>query len=218
MRASYRFVAWVLRQVFQLGYRLEVSGLERIPRQGSLILASNHQSNLDPPLIGCFFPREISFVAKKQLFENPWLARLMRHFNALPLDRSGVDLRALREIRARLGQGHDLLVFPEGTRSRDGRLGQPRAGLGLIISAADVDVLPVLILGSRNSPGVPGFRPVIRLEFGAPIPRAELPLAGDPGGPEGRGRSSRAEALTRVVFQRIEAMYAATRPPAAGIR
>ncbi|MFA7330821.1 MAG: lysophospholipid acyltransferase family protein [Candidatus Delongbacteria bacterium] len=213
MRASYRFVAWVLRQVFRLGYRLEVSGLERIPRQGSLILASNHQSNLDPPLIGCFFPREISFVAKKQLFENPWLARLMRHFNALPLDRSGVDLRALREIRARLGQGHDLLVFPEGTRSRDGRLGQPRAGLGLIISAAEVDVLPVLILGSRSSPGLPGFRPVIRLEFGAPIPRAALPLAGDPGELEGRGRSSRAEALTRVVFQRIEAMYASANPP-----
>ena len=199
MRLSYRFVAWVLRAWFRLGYRLEVVGQERIPMSGSLVLASNHQSNLDPPLIGAFFPREISFVAKKQLFANPWFGRLIRHFNAIPLDRAGVDLRALKEIRARLAEGRDLLVFPEGTRSRDGRLGKPRAGLGLIVSAAEVDVLPVLILGSRNRPGLPGFRPRLRLEFGEPISRATLPTDGASG--------SRAEAVTQAVFQHVEALF-----------
>jgi len=199
MRLSYRFVAWVLRAWFRLGYRLEVRGLENIPASGSLVLASNHQSNADPPLIGAFFPREISFVAKKQLFENPWLARLIRFFNAIPLDRTGVDIRALKEIRFRLAEGRDLLVFPEGTRSRDGRLGKPRAGLGLIVSAAEVDVLPVLILGSRSRPGVPGRRPTLRLEFGAPIPRAGLPLEGTSG--------SRAEAVTKAVFRHVEALF-----------
>lgn len=208
MRLSYRFVAWVLRTVFRLGYRVEVSGREWIPRQRSLVLASNHQSNLDPPLIGCFFPREISFVAKKQLFEQPLLGWLIRRFNAIPLDRSGVDLAALREIRSRLAEGRDLLVFPEGTRSRDGRLGKPRAGLGLIVAEADVDVLPVLILGSRSSPGLPGFRPLIHLQFGRPIPRAELPLNVEGEG-ESRGRSARAEAVTRHVFERIQALHAA---------
>jgi 1-acyl-sn-glycerol-3-phosphate acyltransferase len=199
MRVSYRLVAFLLRGVFRLGYRLEVRGLGHIPASGSLVLASNHQSNLDPPLIGAFFPREISFVAKKQLFANPWLGRLIRHFNAIPLDRAGVDLRALKEIRARLAEGRDLLVFPEGTRSRDGGLGKPRAGLGLIVSAAEVDVLPVLILGSRNRPGLPGFRPRLRLEFGAPIPRSCLPLEGSSG--------SRAEAITLAVFQHVEALF-----------
>jgi 1-acyl-sn-glycerol-3-phosphate acyltransferase len=201
MRLSYRFVACVLRAWFRLGYRLEVRGLEHIPATGSLVLASNHQSNADPPLIGAFFPREISFVAKKQLFENPLLGKLIRFFNAIPLDRSGVDIRALKEIRSRLADGRDLLVFPEGTRSRDGRLGKPRAGLGLIVSAAEVDVLPVLILGSRKSPGLPGFRPHLRLEFGAPIPRASLPLDETQG--------SRAEAVTKAVFQHVETLFEA---------
>jgi 1-acyl-sn-glycerol-3-phosphate acyltransferase len=209
MRLSYRFVSWVLRWALQVVYRLEVVGLEQIPRDRSLVLASNHQSNLDPPLIGCFFPREVSFVAKKQLFDNPWLARLMRHFNAIPLDRSGVDLSAIRLIRARLAEGSNVLVFPEGTRSRDGRLGKPRAGLGLIVSAAEVDVLPVLILGSRRSPGLPGFRPLVRVEFGAVIPRSALPLQGEAEEGEARGRSGRAEAITRVVFERIQAMHLA---------
>jgi 1-acyl-sn-glycerol-3-phosphate acyltransferase len=205
MRPSYRLAAFVLRALFRLGYRVEVVGRERVPRGGVLVLASNHQSNLDPPLIGAFFPREICFVAKKQLFEKPWMSRLIRHYNAIPLDRAGVDRRAIREIRARLDQGLDMLVFPEGTRSRDGQLGRPRGGLGLIVAAAEVDVLPVLILGSRQRPGLPGFRPPLRLEFGEPVPRHTLPLA--VGGP------ARAEELTQAVFRHIQAMHErASRP------
>ena len=209
MRPSYRFAAFVLRALFRLGYRLEVVGRERVPRDRCLVLASNHQSNMDPPLVGAFFPREISFVAKKQLFAKPWLARLIRHYNAIPLDRSGVDRRAIREIRERLDQGRDLLVFPEGTRSRDGRLGKPRSGLGFIVSAAEVDVLPVLILGSRQRPGLPGFRPRLRLEYGNPVARASLPLGRDAecGDSDGSGRPARSEEITLAVFRHIQAMF-----------
>lgn len=212
MRLSYRFTACCLRLFFRTCYRLELVGLERIPRDRGLILASNHQSNLDPPLIGAFFPRETGFVAKKQLFQNPFLRRLMQHFNAIPLDRSGVDLKAIRAIRQRLSQGLDLVVFPEGTRSKDGKLGQARAGLGLIVSAAEADVLPVLVTGSRLRPALPGFRQVLRLEFGLVIPRSTLPLTQAAEGEGGsRGRQARAEAVTQAIFQRVVAMDAAAR-------
>lgn len=209
VRPSYRLAGFLLRILFRLTYRLEVTGRQQIPRDRPLILAANHQSNLDPPLIGAFYPREISYVAKKQLFARPWMARLLSHYNAIPIDRSGVDLSAMREIRSRLGQGRDLLVFPEGTRSRDGRLGRPRAGLGMIVAAAGVDVLPVLVLGSRLRPGLPGFRPVLRLQFGTVIPHAGLPAGGEGADGESRSRSSRAEELTAAVFRHIQAMHAA---------
>jgi len=208
MRWTYRFTACCMRAFFRCCYRLELHGLEQVPMGRSLILASNHQSNLDPPLIGAFFPREVSFVAKKQLFQKPWMNLLMRHFNSIPLDRSGVDLSAIRTIRARLEQGQDLLVFPEGTRSQDGRLGKPRAGLGLIVAAAEADVVPILVLGSRHRPGLPGFRPVLRLQFGPVLPRQSLPLEGGGEG-ESRGRQARAEAITQAVFRHIEAMHEA---------
>ncbi|MDP2360229.1 MAG: lysophospholipid acyltransferase family protein [bacterium] len=209
MRPSYRLAAFLLRSLFRLTYRLDVVGLEQVPLDRPLILAANHQSNLDPPLIGAFYPREISFVAKKQLFARAWMARLLHHFNAIPIDRAGVDRRAIRAIRSRLEEGRDLIVFPEGTRSKDGRLGRPRAGLGMIVGAAEADVLPVLVLGSRLRPGLPGFRPTLRLQFGTVIARASLPLEGAVAGGESRSRSARAEALTAAVFGRIEAMHAA---------
>jgi 1-acyl-sn-glycerol-3-phosphate acyltransferase len=208
VRLSYRFTAFCLRLFFRTFYRLEVRGLEQIPATGSLILAANHQSNLDPPLIGAFFPREMGFVAKKQLFDHPIMSRLMHHFNSIPLDRSGVDLKAIRTIRKRLSQGQALVVFPEGTRSRDGQLGQPRAGLGLIVAAAEAEVLPILVQGSRHRPALPGFRRSLLLHFGTLVPRHELPLDASGDG-DGKGRQARAEAVTQAIFQHIKAMHAA---------
>lgn len=204
MRVSYRVAGAVLRMVFRLMYRLERGPLPELPT-GPVLLASNHQSNLDPPLIGAFHAREIHFVAKKQLFERPLMAAVIRFFNAIPIDRSGVDRAALKEIRATLDGGEDLLVFPEGTRSRDGRLGTPRHGLGMIMAMAKVDVLPLFVDGSRLRPGFLVGRPTLRLRYGPIMRWAELGADLDE-----LPRSEWAPLLTSRVFDRIRQLSGET--------
>jgi 1-acyl-sn-glycerol-3-phosphate acyltransferase len=203
MRFSYRLTAFVLRLLFRAAYKLEVSAPPSLP-EGPVLIAANHQSNLDPPLIGAFHPREMHFVAKKQLFEQPLLARVIRHFNAIPIDRAGVDRTALKEIRGLLDDGEDLVVFPEGTRSKTGELGRPRHGLGMILAMAQVDVLPILIDGTRHRPGFLLGRPRLKLRFGPLIRWQELEaqLADCP-------RSERAERLTQQVFSELIALKSA---------
>jgi len=205
----------LMRLLLKAAYRVEVAGLERVPADRPLLLACNHQSNWDPPLVGCCLPREISFVAKRQLFANPALGGLLRALGAIPIDRSGVDRRALKEIRARLAAGRSVLLFPEGTRSRDGRLGEPRGGLGLIVDGIDVDVLPVCLLGTLQ-PARLGRRPRVRVEFGAPLTRAALDAAAA-GADEGGRRGERHQRLTEAVFTRVAALHAAAARPGTGL-
>ncbi len=202
MRFSYRLAAFFLRLAFRATYRLEISPLSELPA-GPVLIAANHQSNLDPPLIGAFHPREMHFVAKKQLFEQPFLASVIRHFNAIPIDRAGVDRTALKEIRGLLDAGEDLVVFPEGTRSKTGELGRPRHGLGMILAMAQVDVLPILIDGTRHRPGFLFGRPRLKLRFGPVIrwDQLEAQLADCP-------RSERAERLTQAVFAQLLSLKA----------
>ena len=111
-------------------FRLRVVGADRMPREGRLIVASNHVSLLDPPLVGCASPRELDYMAKAELFRIPGLGGLIRRLNAHPVDRTGSDSAALRLALRLLETGRALLVFPEGTRGTEGRLGPARAGRG----------------------------------------------------------------------------------------
>ena len=112
--------------VGRVGFRLTAVGVERIPREGPLLLAANHLSMLDPALIGCMVPRELDYMAKRELFRVPGFGGLIRRLNAHPVDRSGSDSAALRLALRLLNAGRALLVFPEGTRGTEGRLQPPQ--------------------------------------------------------------------------------------------
>jgi 1-acyl-sn-glycerol-3-phosphate acyltransferase len=152
--------------------RLSVVGGDRMPREGHLIVAANHLSLLDPPLVGCASPRELDYMAKEELFRIPGLGGLIRRLNAHPVDRSGSDSAALRLALRLLGAGRALLLFPEGTRGTEGRLGPARAGTGMLAALSEAPIMPVYIQGSgRAFPrGAVVPRPIpVTITFGTPI-------------------------------------------------
>ena len=153
-------------------FRLSVAGTDRVPREGRLLLASNHLSLLDPPLIGSVCPRELDYMAKAELFRIPGLGGLIRRLNAHPVDRAGSDSAALRLALRLLGEDRALLVFPEGTRGTEGRLQAARAGTGMLAALSEAPVVPVYVQGTgRALPrGAVLPRPArVTVTFGAPI-------------------------------------------------
>jgi 1-acyl-sn-glycerol-3-phosphate acyltransferase len=168
----YAILKPVVAMIGRVWLRVSAVGTERVPRDGPLLLASNHSSVLDPPLIGCVLPRELDYMAKSELFRIPGFGRLIRALNAHPVDRSGSDSAALRLALRLLGDGRAVLVFPEGTRGAEGRLGPAHAGAGMLAALSGAPVLPVYIQGSgRALPrGAVVPRPVrVTVRFGAPI-------------------------------------------------
>lgn len=122
-----------------------VDGKEHVPRSGAFILASNHISYLDPPLVGCYYPRRTQFFAKQELFDMPIVGSLMRRVKSLPVRRGVVDRRAVEGAVEALKAGGILCVFPEGTRGKEGKFLDPKAGIGKIAMTASVPILPVYI-------------------------------------------------------------------------
>jgi 1-acyl-sn-glycerol-3-phosphate acyltransferase len=140
-----RFLFYLL---FSVVWRRTVTGQEHIPGQGGVIIAPNHASVADPPLVGSSMRRPLHFMAKEELFNMPVLGFLIRRTNAFPVRRGQQDIGALRSAERLLKDGEALLVFPEGTRSKDGNFGRARAGIGMIATHAQVPVVPVRILHS----------------------------------------------------------------------
>lgn len=145
--------------VYQLGYYLSralahccfdyrVIGRERIPQEGGVILAMNHQSFLDPPLAGIACDREIHFLARKSLLEWPLLGSLFPKMNVVPVDENGPDMGALKAVIRIVKAGHGTVIFPEGTRSRDGKLQAAQSGLGLVVAKTMAPVVPMRIFGA----------------------------------------------------------------------
>lgn len=153
MNASYR-LGWIcFRCLFATYFRWHVSGAERVPASGPLILAANHASFLDPPLIGSGLSREINYLARESLFRYPLVGALLRSWNAVPVDREGGGARGLRNILDRLLAGGAIILFPEGTRSRDGRLQAARSGIGLTVIKSSAPVVPVRVQGTFEAYG-----------------------------------------------------------------
>jgi len=155
--------------LMRLLFRLEPRGREHVPMTGPVLLAANHVSVLDPPLVGGAVPRELHFMAKEELFRIPLFGRLIGALNAHPVKRDGSDGRALKAAIRLLAEGHAMLVFPEGTRGMEGRLGEGKAGAGMLAVLSGAPVVPVFISGSAQAlpPGqaVPR-RAKVRVTFG----------------------------------------------------
>jgi 1-acyl-sn-glycerol-3-phosphate acyltransferase len=146
--------------LMRLLFRLEVEGREHVPATGPALLVSNHVSLLDPPLVGGSAPRELYFLAKEELFEVPLLGRLIRGLNARPVKRDGSDGRALKTALRLLTEGRALLIFPEGTRGVEGRLGEGKPGAGMLAVMSGAPVVPVHVTGSGRA--LPAGRAVPR--------------------------------------------------------
>jgi 1-acyl-sn-glycerol-3-phosphate acyltransferase len=132
------------RAVFQ--YR--AFGQENIVESGPAIMAANHASYFDPPLVGITCKSELYFLARKTLFDMPVLGSLISRVNALPVDLSKGDLSALRTVIHLLKDGKRTVIFPEGTRSLNGQIQQARPGIGMIIARTLAPVVPMRIFGS----------------------------------------------------------------------
>ena len=143
-----------------------VQNLDHVPREGALIVASNHISFWDPPLIGSAVTRELYFLAKEELFATPVLGPLIRSLNSIPIRRGAADLSGIARAVEALKRGGALLMFPEGGRMRDGELHPARPGVGMMAVQADVAIVPCYISGS-NRPGKWWHRGTrVRLTFG----------------------------------------------------
>ena len=168
----YRTGHILLNFIFRVFFRLSVRGAEKVPATGGVLIAANHASFLDPPVVGCCIRREIYYFARKTLFDH-WLLRwLLPKINAIPIDQEKPDLAGIRSALRILQQGHGLLIFPEGARTFDGKLQQGRPGLGLLVAKSRVPVIPVRIRGTFEA--WPRTRKSIRLHpirvtFGDPI-------------------------------------------------
>jgi 1-acyl-sn-glycerol-3-phosphate acyltransferase len=154
-----RFLFKIFYKTF---FRLEVSGLKNIPRGQGFILASNHVSYLDPTVLGVACPAALNFMAKEELFKNPFFGWILRKVHAFPLRRGAADLSAIKEAMRRVKRGQALLIFPEGTRQAGGKLGQPQAGIGFLAEKLSVPIVPAFVRGTDKALG-PGAK-FIRLQ------------------------------------------------------
>jgi len=121
---------------------------EKLPESGPLILAVNHQSFFDPPLAGICSHRAVYYLARKTLLKWPFFGPLFPAMNVIPVDRDGNDMAALKGVIRMIKQGNGVVLFPEGTRSKDGRLQPAQAGIGFVIAKTGAPVVPMRIFGS----------------------------------------------------------------------
>ena len=132
-------------------FRLEARGTEHVPATGPVLLVANHSSVLDPPLVGGVCPRQLTFLAKAELFDVPGFGALIRRLGAQPLRREGADPAALRTAQRVLQQAGALLVFPEGTRGDEGILRPAKPGAALLAMQTGAPVVPVYVRGSGGA-------------------------------------------------------------------
>ena len=189
-------------------------GIDCIPSQGPAIIAANHVSYLDPPLLGAVTPRPIRFVAKRELFALPLLGRFLRSIGTFPVERSRPDLRAVRHSLRVLERGELLGIFPEGTRNKRGGLKPFLEGVGWLAIKSRAPVIPVVIHGYL--PLIPGSvwtRPGrMRIVCGKP-------LTFPPGRYKSGKRPHRTHA-TQEVYRAVDALMAALTqrgPQSAGV-
>lgn len=153
MNPSY-FLGWTFfRLIYSTYFHWRVYNPERVPKKGPVILASNHASFLDPPLVGSGLKRDINYLARESLFRFPGIGALLRSWNAVPVDREGGGAKGLKMILDRLHDGGGIILFPEGTRTRDGKLQPARSGIGLTVIKSEAPVVPVRVFGTFEAYG-----------------------------------------------------------------
>lgn len=193
---------WVLVQGFaRLVWRLEVQGASNVPLEGGVIIAPNHLSLLDPPLIGCACPRELRYLAKAELFRNRLFARFIRRLGAFPVERGTADVGAIKTALQFLKDGRAVIIFIEGTRGTGECLLPPTPGVTLLARQSGAPVVPTAIVGSEQAwpkgSKLP-HRAQVKVAFGTPVRYQELFGA--------RTDREARDAFSELIMERIEAL------------
>ncbi|MBU1853351.1 MAG: 1-acyl-sn-glycerol-3-phosphate acyltransferase [Candidatus Omnitrophica bacterium] len=144
----YTFVVFILYLICKIFFRLKIYGRENFPKSGALIVAANHVSFFDPIIVGVSAPRTLIYLARETLFKYKVFAKILNWVYTFPLKREGADLRAFRLAIGKLQEGFAVLVFPEGTRSKDGDFQEPKTGIGFLNTVSGADILPCYVKGS----------------------------------------------------------------------
>lgn len=181
-------IHWLIRLAARLFLGLRETGREYIPRTGAVILAANHISDWDPPVLGMASSRVPYYMAKSELFRKPLASFLLHKLGAFPVNRTGIDTAAIRTSLSILSQGGILAMFPEGTRNRRGLLGKAKNGIALIAKRSGAPIVPAYISGTMSRSG--GFR----VAFGPPVSPGEIGAVHASGG---------YDALSDLLMERI---------------
>ena len=194
MSVQYRISQILISSTARLIFGWRVIGRDNIPEGGALI-ASNHISALDPPLIGSAIRRDMYFFAKIELFKNFLFGALIKSLNAFPVRRGEADRQSWKMAKSLLRAGKLLLFFPEGTRSKDGRLQPGKPGMARLAFATGVPVVPAAISGSNRLRDVFFRRAKLRVGFAKPVSLSDFESGGDD--------DTRYDRLTQVVMAEI---------------
>lgn len=185
--AMWYYLGWSVYLIyFKLFLKRKVYGRENVPADGAFIFASNHASNFDPPLIGTSITRPVAYMARDTLFAKPIAKWALGKVNAFPVRREEGDTRAIRDALSVLESGMPLVLFPEGSRTEDGRLKSAKPGIGFIVAKANVPVVPVYIKGSFEA----WPKGAKRVKFVPVSVHIGKPVIFDPGELEAKGRDA----------------------------
>ncbi len=185
---------------YDILFRGEVVGLENVPRSGGFLLAANHASHLDPFIVGSQLPRQVTFFARKTLWTPGIPSWWLNAVGVIPVDRDGgSDITAMKRVLSALKQQQIIIMFPEGTRSRDGLLQAPKPGVGLFACKTQVPVVPARIFGSFEAFGkggkIPRFGTPVTVVYGAPMTAADYD---DPSAGKERYQIASARIMARI--------------------
>jgi 1-acyl-sn-glycerol-3-phosphate acyltransferase len=202
MTPFYGFFHYLMACAHSACFRGEVAGTEHIPPDGPFLVAANHASHLDPPFVGCQVPRQMRPFARKTLWSGKVFSWWLDRVECIAVDRDSGDVAAIRKVLQALHSNRGIILFPEGTRSSDGRLQKPKAGVGLMACKTGAPVVPARIYGSFEAFGrgdkFPRLGTRVSVVFGRPITAAEydVPAAG----------KERYQVASQRIFDRIAAL------------
>lgn len=202
----YFLVRWLLRIMCTVVFRMKVTGKDNIPRSGPVILASNHVSLLDPIVVGCAVDRRISFMAKHELFANRVFGTILKWLGAFPVRRGEADRKAFAQCFDVLRQGGVLGLFPEGTRSPDGRLMPAMSGTAIIATKTGAPVVPMAVIGTRRIWRKSAILPRpgrVEVRIGAPL---YLGVAGGWGTGNGEGNDASLASIGERIMKAISSL------------
>jgi 1-acyl-sn-glycerol-3-phosphate acyltransferase len=196
-RCVYDFSRFICRLWLLFYFQLRVHGMQNVPRHDGMLICANHQSVLDPIVIGCAFPRRSNYLAKKTLFGIWWLAWFLKQVDTISIDRDGMGIAGMKETLRRLRRNESVLLFPEGSRTHDGNLQPLMSGFVALAKRVDLPLLPVGLDGPfacwpRGS-SFPRMG-MVHVVFGKPIEPEEI-----------RGLDD--DQITRLLEQRIRVCF-----------
>lgn len=165
----YDFMRIFCRLLFGIVFRTKVIGAENIPKEGAFILSANHLSNWDPPFLATFLDRDVSYMAKEELFKNKIFAAAIRALHVFPVKRGAADKNAIKNAVKILKSGGCLGLFPEGTRSKTGKIGRAESGVSLIAAMTKAPIIPAAIINTEKIFSSAVKFPRLAVVYGEPI-------------------------------------------------